>query len=134
MVVEFVIPGSLPTMNEIIAKSKQHPKSYSRMKKDFTALVMIHARNLPKVGKSDFVITWYCKDKRKDPDNLIAGQKFIFDGLTKVGVMTNDGWSEVGNIAHRFEVDKAKPRIEVKIYELEFTVKHLQNQIGREIT
>jgi len=119
MVVEFTIPGSLPTMNEIIAKSKQHPKSYSRMKKDFTALVMIHARNLPKISKSDFEITWYCKDKRKDPDNLIAGQKFIFDGLTKARIMDNDGWSEVGNITHRFEVDKRNPRIEVKIYELD---------------
>ena len=119
MVVEFVIPGHLPNLNEIIAVSKQHPKSYSRMKKDFTALVMIHARNLPKVVKSDFVITWYCKNKRKDKDNLIAGQKFIFDGLTKAGIMDNDGWSEVGNITHRFEVDKAKPRIEVKIYELD---------------
>jgi len=115
----FVIKGELPTMNEIVAASKKHPMVYANMKKDYTALVMIHARNLPKVGKSDFVITWYCKDKRKDPDNLIAGQKFIFDGLTKAGVMTNDGWSEVGNITHRFEVDKAKPRIEVKIYELD---------------
>jgi len=119
MVVEFTISGNLPTMNEIIAVSKQHPKSYSRMKKDFTALVMIHARNLPKINKADFVITWHCKDKRKDPDNLIAGQKFIFDGLTKAGIMDNDGWSEVGNITHRFEVDKRNPRIEVKIYELD---------------
>ena len=115
----FVIKGELPTMNEIVAASKKHPMVYANMKKDYTALVMIHARNLPKVGKSDFVITWYCKDKRKDKDNIIAGQKFIMDGLTKAGIMDNDGWSEVGNITHRFEVDKAKPRIEVKIYELD---------------
>jgi len=119
MVVEFTIPGTLATMNEIVAASKKHPMVYANMKKDFTALVMIHARNLPKISKSDFEITWYCKDKRKDKDNIIAGQKFIFDGLTKARIMDNDGWSEVGNITHRFEVDKAKPRIEVKIYELD---------------
>ena len=119
MVVEFTIPGTLATMNEIVAASKKHPMVYANMKKDFTALVMIHARNLPKISKSDFDITWYCKDKRKDKDNIIAGTKFLLDGLTKAGIMDNDGWSEVGNIMHRFEVDKAKPRIEVKIYELD---------------
>jgi len=119
MVVEFVIPGHLPNLNEIIAVSKQHHMKYSTMKKDYTALVMIHARNLPKVGKSDFVITWYCKDKRKDKDNIIAGTKFLLDGLVKGGTIKNDGWSEVGNITHRFEVDKRNPRIEVKIYELD---------------
>jgi len=119
MVVEFTIPGALATMNEIVAASKKHPMVYANMKKDFTALVMIHARNLPKINKADFVITWYCKDKRKDPDNISGGIKFLMDGLVKAKVLDNDGWSEVGNITHRFEVDKAKPRIEVKIYELD---------------
>ena len=118
MVIEFTIPGTLATMNEIVAASKKHPMVYANMKKDFTALVMIHARNLPKVGKSDFVITWYCKDKRKDPDNIAGGIKCLMDGLVKAKVLDNDGWKQVNSITHYFKVDKANPRIEVLIREL----------------
>ncbi len=114
---EFTIMGSLPTLNEIIAASKKHPMAYANMKKDFTALVMLHAKGLPKVGQADYVITWYCQDKRKDKDNVISGQKFIFDGLVKAGIIENDGWKQIGDITHKFEVDKDKPRIEVVINE-----------------
>jgi Holliday junction resolvase RusA-like endonuclease len=116
--VKFAIPGSLPTMNEIVKASKSHPMAYANMKKDYTALVMIHAQKLPKIHKADFEITWYCKDKRKDKDNIMTGQKFIFDGLVKAGVMDNDGWGEVGNVSHFFQVDKENPRVEVVIREL----------------
>lgn len=115
---EFTIPGTLPTLNEIIKASKSHPMAYANMKKDYTALVKIHAINLPKIKKADFEITWYCKDKRKDKDNIMAGQKFLFDGLIKANVLENDGWAQVGNVMHYFEVDKENPRIEVKIKEI----------------
>jgi len=118
MVVEFTIKGELPTMNEIVAASKKHHMAYANMKKDYTTLVRIHARNLPKVDKSDFVIKWYCKDKRVDKDNHMAGQKFIFDGLVAAKVISNDGWSEIGNVSHWFEVDKQNPRVEVSIIEV----------------
>lgn len=111
--------GSLPTMNEIVAASKKHYMQYANMKKDYTDLVMLHARNLPKVKKADYEITWYCQDKRKDKDGIMAGQKFIFDGLIKAGVITNDGWQQIGNVKHNFEVDKSKPRIEVIIKVIE---------------
>lgn len=115
---KFTIQGELPTLNEIIAVSKKHHMQYANMKKDFTALVQISAGNLPKIEKANFEITWYCKDKRKDKDNIISGQKFIFDGLVKAGVIRNDGWAEIGHISHKFEVDKYRPRVEVEITEV----------------
>lgn len=117
MKVSFEIPGKLPTMNEIIAKSKQHYGSYSKMKKISTQLVIDSAKGLPVIGKADFVITWYCKNKRIDPDNLAAGVKFLLDGLVDAGIMENDGWANVNSITHSFRIDKANPRIEVEIYE-----------------
>ncbi|OAK70076.1 RusA family crossover junction endodeoxyribonuclease [Lederbergia galactosidilytica] len=116
--VEFTIHGELPNLNEIIAVSKKHWSSYSRMKKTYTHLVKLHARNLPKIEQADFEITWYCKDRRQDKDNVIAGQKFIFDGLVDAGVLINDGWSQIGDIKHTFEVDKKNPRVEVRIEEV----------------
>lgn len=107
-------------MNEIVAVSKKHHMLYANMKKDYTALVMISAQGLPKVSKADFIITWYCENKRKDKDNIMGGgQKFIFDGLVKAGILENDGWAQIGNVTHLFEVDKGNPRIEVEIAEVD---------------
>lgn len=111
----FTIQGTLPTMNEIVKASKAHPMAYANMKKDYTALVIISAGNLPKIERADFDIIWYCKNKRKDKDNIMAGQKFIFDGLVKANVLENDGWAQIGDVTHKFAIDKTNPRIEVKI-------------------
>lgn len=113
--VEFIIPGELPSMNEIVKKSKQHHMSYANMKKKYTEIVEYSATGLPEIKRGDFEITWYCKNRRKDKDNIMAGQKFIFDGLLKAGVLKNDGWGEVGNVSHFFQIDKTNPRIVVRI-------------------
>jgi Holliday junction resolvase RusA-like endonuclease len=116
---KLVIPGELPTLNEIISASKRHHMQYSNLKGIYTNLVCRHAQaqNTPKFERINVVITWYCKDKRKDKDNIATGQKFIFDGLVKAGVLDNDGWSQIGDVTHKFEVDKHKPRIEIKLTE-----------------
>ncbi|WP_121605404.1 Holliday junction resolvase [Virgibacillus sp. Bac332] len=115
---EFTIPGTLPTLNEIIKASKSHPIAYANMKKDYTALVMLHARKLPKLERTDVDITWYCKDMRKDKDNIAAGTKFILDGIVKAKIIKNDGWKQIGNINHHFEVDKDNPRIKVELHQI----------------
>lgn len=115
---EFTIPGELPTANEVIsALNTQRRYVYSNIKKDYTALVMMMAQKLKPMAKADITITWYCKNRRKDKDNIMFGQKFIFDGLVKVGVLENDGWAQIGDVAHRFEVDKQEPRIRVELME-----------------
>ena len=112
------IPGEFPSMNEIIAKSKQHYAVYSKMKKKYTELVVYQSAGMAAIGKADFVITWYCKNKRKDPDNLSAGIKFLLDGLVEAGVMENDGWGNVNTLTHIFRIDKENPRVEVEIFEV----------------
>ncbi len=81
---------------------------------------MMYARRLKPVKKADFEITFYCKNRRKDKDNMLGGGlKFIFDGLVKAGVIENDGWKQVGRIIPHFEIDKENPRIEVILKEVE---------------
>lgn len=113
---EFVIPGELPDLNQIIKASKSHYMAYSTMKKKNTELVMWSSKGLPKIDHADFEITWYCKNKHKDKDNITAGIKFILDGLVENGILPNDGWKEVGDIKHILKVDKNNPRIEVKLW------------------
>ncbi|MCY9764833.1 RusA family crossover junction endodeoxyribonuclease [Paenibacillus alvei] len=112
------IEGELPSMNEIIDAAKSHWSKYKEMKEVNTNLVAWTAKKLPSVNRADFTIIWHCKDQRKDKDNIIAGQKFIFDGLREAGVIGNDGWKQIGDVTHRFEVDARNPRIEIEIEEV----------------
>lgn len=120
---KITIEGNLPAMNEMIDEAKKTNRKYcpyNDMKRDNTDLVMLYAKtqlNGVTFKKVDVKITWYCKDKRKDKDNIMSGQKFIFDGLVRAGTIKNDGWANVGDITHGFEVDKENPRIEIEIKE-----------------
>ena len=115
-----IIPGELPDLNQIIAESKNHWGSYSSLKKANTQRVAFCTKQATKrkYKKIDLDITWYCKDKRKDKDNIMAGTKFILDGLVAAGTIQNDGWANIGEIRHKFDVDKQEPRIEVRITEV----------------
>ncbi len=117
MAEKLVIPGELPGLNEIIAISKEHWAKYAEEKHNRTEEIAYLTRSQikKKYKKVDLIFNWYCKDKRRDKDNIIAGQKFIIDGLVKAGVIENDGWKQIGNIFHFFEVDSENPRVEIII-------------------
>jgi Holliday junction resolvase RusA-like endonuclease len=116
--VKLVIPGVLPGLNEIIDAAKGHWNNYREMKAAYTNLVAIRARKLPPIQSANLTITWYCPNKRKDKDNIMAGTKFILDGLHAAKRIENDGWKQIRDITHRFEVDKLEPRVEIEIEEL----------------
>lgn len=118
---KLIIPGELPGLNEIIEMSKIHWGEYANEKKYLTENIALLAKSKikQKYEKVNLTFVWYCKNKRKDKDNIIAGQKFIIDALVLAGVIKNDGWNEIGNIFHFFEVDDKNPRIEVIIKEVE---------------
>lgn len=115
-----IIPGELPDMNQIISASKSHHMRYSKMKKKYTDLVTWIAKGKGKFERVDLNITWFCKNRRKDKDNICGGGiKFILDGLVASGMIKNDGWKEINNFNHKFSIDKDNPRIEVIIKECE---------------
>ena len=119
---KITIEGELPDLNTIIAESKKGRKGYQPyaiMKREYTDLVTWKAKRIKKKYKKiDLKINWICKNKRKDKDNIMAGTKFILDGLVNAGIINNDGWKEIGDITHTFDVDKENPRVEVKIKEV----------------
>lgn len=115
---KIIIPGTLPGTNEIIDAAKGHWNNYREMKEKYTNLVSWKAKRLPKIESADLVITWVCPNRRKDKDNIMGGIKFVLDGLQAAGTIKNDGWNQIGNITHRFEVDKNNPRVEIELIEI----------------
>ena len=77
------IPGRLPGLNEIIDAAKQGKgkyQPYAMMKEHYTTMIAWLAKKLPKYEKVGLLITWHEPDRRRDPDNITAGQKFILEG------------------------------------------------------
>lgn len=120
MKIEFIIPGSLPSLNEIIDAGKSHWGSYSALKKANTEKVEWIIKRYPQILKP-FKITcrWISENAKQDSDNISAGIKFILDGLKVGGVIQNDTQRFVRKINHEFGTDNRNPRIEVEIEELE---------------
>jgi len=115
-----IIKGEFPTLNEVIKASKSHHMAYANQKKDYTALALMQLSNVPRIdNKSDWVFTWYRKDRRNDPDNIQVGTKYILDAFVKKGIIANDGWNQINSIKHEYAVDKDNPRAEIQIKEVE---------------
>jgi Holliday junction resolvase RusA-like endonuclease len=92
-------------MNEIVSAAKVGGKgrAYSSMKARWTQDVAWHARAalVPKASRVRLELEWVSVDKRHNPDNLEAGQKFVWDGLQAAGVLENDGWAQNAGSTHR---------------------------------
>jgi len=94
------LPGKLPGMNEIIAAAKSGSgkgNAYARMKKEWTNIVCLTVQQF--IGTPmecvDIQFEWWCSSKRRDPDNIVVGRKFILDGLVQAGILKNDGWKQI---------------------------------------
>lgn len=115
---KLVVPGRLPGMNELINANRISKWAGSKQKKDETRRISTFAKQQlePVDVKIDITFNWYCKDKRRDKDNIAGGgQKFVLDGLQDAEIIKNDGWGEIGNIRHLFFIDKNNERVEVVI-------------------
>ena len=110
-------------MNEIIAAAKSgHGKgnAYSRMKKSVTDVIVwsIIKAKLKPMNQATILCLWKEKTKRKDPDNIIVGKKFILDGLVKAGVLPDDGWKHVIGFADKWVIDRDNPGVYVELFTL----------------
>ena len=117
---KFIIPGRLPGLNDMTDAARGNKYASAQMKKEYTELVAWCAKSarLPHFDRVDLIITWYEPNKKRDKDNIMAGQKFILDGLVQAGVIANDGWKQVGKITHDCQVDRENPRVEVELIEV----------------
>jgi len=119
----FTIQGELPDLNTYINAERSNRYAGASLKKKATDKVVLAIKDKNTVDrhKFDYVsleISYFCKDKRKDKDNIAFAKKFIFDGLQKAGIIENDGWKNVFNWTEYWHIDKENPRIEVFIWDV----------------
>ncbi len=117
---KLTIPGRLPGLNEIIDAARGNKYKAAQQKQEYTNMVAwcAKAARLPRMERVDMAFYWYEPNRRRDKDNIMAGQKFILDGLVEAGVLKNDGWKQIRDVSHRFAVDPGNPRVEIELMEV----------------
>ena len=108
MIQTFHIEGRLPGLNEIIAAARSGGGRWSKygdMKKKWSRdiALQIMAQHVKPVIAAKFRFHWTEKTRRRDPDNIIVGKKFIFDGLVCAKILSNDGWDQILSISDTWE-------------------------------
>lgn len=118
MIQTLIIKGRLPGRNEAENAARTHWAVGASLKKKATELVQWEAvrQHIKAVdGRAKLVVTFYEKDYKRDADNVIAGLKYILDGMVKAAVIANDTRKCVDFEIKPIQVDKTNPRIEVEI-------------------
>ena len=113
-----IIKNELTDLNTYINKERSNRYSGASVKKQNTSIVMweCKAQKITKARESVYItFRWFCKNKKKDKDNIAFAKKFILDGLVEAGVIKNDGWDDIEGFQDEFEIDAKNPRIEVEI-------------------
>jgi len=114
-----IIPGALPTLNEIINESRTHWSKNAKRKKHTEAdiaVLILQQKFKPIKGPVWISYQWICKDKRKDPSNIAAGgRKVIEDALVTCGIIEGDGWKHMTGWGDIFKIDRDNPRTIVTI-------------------
>lgn len=105
---DIFIDGELAGMNTVIGANRSNRFAGATLKKQADAQIIACLRlgKIAPLPDAPFIWTfiWQCKNKRRDPDNIASGAKFVFDALQKSGILQNDGWGQVAEIHHYFEV------------------------------
>jgi hypothetical protein len=115
---------------------QKHRMQYSQLKKkiDTDIRLQIKMQKVPKISAPvAIIIQWYEPNKKRDPDNVFSGVKFILDAMqdrytyqtigkkrqkfvTSTGIWKDDNYQHFpGGLLHTLEIDPSNPRIEVYI-------------------
>lgn len=118
---KIIIPFTLPGMNELIGANRDSRYKGAGMKKYWQHRVEMVLKRKARPLREPVKIHWLWveKDRRRDPDNVMAGgKKIILDAMVKTKMLRNDGWSNIeSGMDDDWAVDKTRPRIEIEIQE-----------------
>lgn len=95
------VRGRLPGLNELLAGSRNAKggwNAYNEQKQRWYGQIRLlcQAKRVETVGPGHFTFLFIEPDRRRDPDNVVAGGvKLLFDSLVGAGVMKGDSWAHV---------------------------------------
>lgn len=113
---KIIVNGIPPSLNQFAGR--ENSWAYRDAKETWTNLVAYLARNHPDRPKEPYpfasvTIRYFFPDRRRrDPDNYCG--KFLLDGLTKAGIITDDDFRHI-RLSVSGECDPRSPRTEITV-------------------
>ena len=107
------------TLNE---QRRAHWQTVRRAKAEAEQHVCVVAKaaRIPPLNRAHVEVIWYAPDKRaRDADSLSVFLKATLDALVKCEVLRDDSFRYVPRVSMGIEIDRARPRIEITLTELE---------------
>ena len=134
-----VIRTPLPSLNDVLAQAKNqtaYRSPYAKAKREAELTIRMEIDQQLREYQKKFSymekwkvevdsclhFRWYEKNRRRDPDNIASGAKFVLDAMIKQGCLANDNWQYIRYISHDFIVDKDNPRLELHISSIPFVI------------
>lgn len=114
-------PGEFTDLNQYLKAMSNNRFGGGKIKKMETERAYYDCRNqlISTIPKSEYpihiVFNWYCRDKRKDIDNVAFAKKFILDGMVMAGILENDSRKFLTGFSDEFFIDSKNPRVIVEI-------------------
>lgn len=115
---KITIKGSLPGYNEYINKCRHNRYAGAKFKADTEDAIMWQIKtSQPIQTPCKLKITFFEPNNRRDYDNIVSSQKFLWDSMVKLGILPNDNRKNITKIEYEVFTDKQNPRIEVTVLE-----------------
>ncbi len=110
---KYIIPGIPPSNNKFIGRNMRW--EYQATKQEWMNLVALYCRPRPinpLKGVRVKITYFFTDNRRRDPDNYSG--KFILDGLTKSGIISDDNFQNIKlELAAKFKQSETKTEIEI---------------------
>src|SRR5258708_1814548 len=116
--IKIVLEGELPDLNQYIKSVANNRYGGGKVKREATESIAWKVKKYRNHKlKTPFFIEfhWYCKNKKKDKDNIAFAKKFILDGLQMGEIIPQDTWNVIDGFSDHFYIDNKKPRIVIII-------------------
>jgi Holliday junction resolvase RusA-like endonuclease len=98
------IPGPLPGRNEAEKAARTNRYQAAKLKFDWTLQCQCAMGGTgKKFDRVNVELIWVEANRRRDPDNIMGGIKYVLDGIVKAGILKNDGWAQIASIENKFE-------------------------------
>ena len=108
----FNIRSKLPSLNELVASNREHWSSGARLKKTTEEVILWSIREAERFGRIGKItypcyicIVWHERTRKRDPDNIFSGKKYILDAMQKSGILDGDGQKYVSGYYDELVID-----------------------------
>ena len=119
--IKFIIPFTLPTINDVVGANRANRYQGAGQKRYWQSRVEKILRRGARPLREPVTIRWVWveKDRRRDPDNVSGGgRKIILDAMVRVKLLRGDGWENISPpMVDEWRVDKKRPRVEIYVTE-----------------